>query len=171
MSKIGKARDLGVRLATGALAGAVATWAMKTVTSLLESKQDVSAKVEEAFAEKKPAEEVIVDRVSKKMGKRLSRKKRKRAVEGVKWGLGVGSGVATAWARRSLGAGSSLTKGALFGVATFLLVDEILKPALGVHKGPKALPWQTHARAFAGHATYGLVNAGVRKAAGKVLPA
>ncbi len=171
MSKIGKARDTAFHLATGALAGAVATWAMKKVTAFLESRQDVSAQVEESFAEKKPAEEVIVDRVSKKMGKRLSRKKRKRAVEGVKWGIGVGNAMLLALARRKLGTDSSLARGALFGLVSFLLVDEVLKPAIGVHKGPTELPWQTHARAFAGHATYGLVNAGVRKAAGRILPA
>lgn len=170
MSKIGTARDKGLKLATGLVAGAVATWAMKKVTSMLESSQKTGSKVEEAFAEKKPAEEVIVDKVSKTFGKRLSRKQRKRATKGVKWGLGVGNGVAIAMARRRLGAGDSLLRGALFGIATFVIVDEILKPAIGVHEGPGALPWQAHARQFAGHATYGLVNAGVRKAAGRVLP-
>ncbi len=166
-----KIKDLAVRLATGAVAGAVATWAMKKVTEMIETAQDADTRVEEAFAEKKPAEDVLIDRASKRMGVKLSRGERRRAAQGLKWGLGVANGVAMAWLRRRMGATGSLARGALFGAVTFLLVDEMLKPAVGMHRNFSAIPWQTHARGLAGHATYGLVDAGVRRAIGRMLPA
>lgn len=157
-------KDLAIRLGTGAIAGAVATWAMKQVTDLLEANQKKKNKVRQAFAEKKSAQEAVVDRFREDLGVKMSRKERRRAVTAVKWGLGILNGVAMAWTRRRMGASTSLARGAALGMLSFLVVDELLKPAIGVRRKAKSVPWQTHARGFAGHATYGLVNAGVRKA-------
>ena len=162
-------RQLAVRGATGAVAGAGATWAMHTVTDYLARKQGKQRKIDKIRSRERPTEEVVVDRASKALGMHLKRGQRRRAAKGVKWALGVGSGVATAWARRRMGAADSLGRGALFGLVTFLITDELLKPMVGAAESPREYPWQFHVRRMIGHTTYGLVNAGVRKAVSRLL--
>jgi uncharacterized membrane protein YagU involved in acid resistance len=53
--------------------------------------------------------------------------------------------------------GSGLRRGLAYGAAFSLLVDEGLVPLLGLAPGPRAFPWQTHARGFAGHLVFGAV--------------
>ncbi|MFP4600410.1 MAG: hypothetical protein ACLFVJ_19295 [Persicimonas sp.] len=152
-----------LRITRGAVAGVVATFAMKRITSLLESRQRSSPAVGRGFRPRKPAERALVDRMNKRFGWGMSRRKRRKVSKRVKWALGATTGIANAWLRRRVGATDSLLRAAALGALTFLLADEVLKPALGVGIKPTKLPWPTHATALAGHATYGLVNAGVRR--------
>jgi hypothetical protein len=170
MSKITKTRDLGFRLATGLVAGAVATWAMKKVSSFVEQKENIDPEIEHARPGTKPTQEMIIDGVSGKLGVDLSPKQRDQADQALQWIMGAGGGAATAWVRKKTGAGQSLVRGVLLGVGTFILFEEIIKPAIGASRKPTELPWKVHARDLAGHATYGLVNSGVRKVAGRYLP-
>jgi hypothetical protein len=170
MSKITKTRDMGFRLATGVIAGAAATWAMKKVMAFVEQRENIDPQQEHAGANVKPFQEVIVDGVSDKLGVDLSPKKRQQADQALNWAMGAAGGAATAWVRKKTGAGHSLIRGALLGLGTFILFEEILKPAIGARRKPTELPWKMHARDLAGHAAYGLVNSGVRKAASRYLP-
>ncbi len=162
--KMADLTQTALRITRGAVAGAVATFAMKRITSLLESRQRSSPSVARGFRQRKPPERALVDRMNKRFGWGMSRRKRRKVSKRVKWALGVTTGIANAWLRRRLGATNSLLRGAVFGTLSFFLADEVLKPAIGAGTKPTKVPWPTHATALAGHATYGLVNAGVRRA-------
>jgi uncharacterized membrane protein YagU involved in acid resistance len=45
-----------------------------------------------------------------------------------------------------------------FGVAFWLLVDEVGNTVLGLTPPPAEFPWQTHIRGLAGHVVFGLVT-------------
>ncbi|MCA1673436.1 MAG: DUF1440 domain-containing protein, partial [Actinobacteria bacterium] len=45
--------------------------------------------------------------------------------------------------------------GLAFGTGFSLLVDELMNPLLGLTPGPRAFPWQAHARGLGGHLAFG----------------
>ncbi len=49
---------------------------------------------------------------------------------------------------------AALLKGLPFGAAFFVVVDEFVNVALGLTPGPRAFPWQAHARGLGGHLTF-----------------
>lgn len=84
---------------------------------------------------------------------RISEDERKKLGSAIHWAVGIGSGALYAAPRRRLaggGPGRELVTGALFGTAVWLLLDEIGNVALGLTPGPRAFPWQAHARSLAG---------------------
>ena len=128
-------------LIKGAIAGAVATWLMGKVTG---------ARYARGGSE-------VADKAAMVLGTRLGDEQRERLAAALHWALGIGAGAAYALLRRrfsALGRGSSLGVGTAFWAA----VDEGLVPALGLTPGPKAFPWQAHARGLAGHLTFGTVT-------------
>ncbi|HVH11643.1 MAG TPA: hypothetical protein VM759_01255, partial [Longimicrobium sp.] len=54
--------------------------------------------------------------------------------------------------------GADAAAGLAFGTFFFLAMDETANPLLGVTPGPRAFPWQAHARGLAGHAVFGAVT-------------
>ena len=165
---MGTLTNKAVHVARGAAAGALATFAMKGVMSLLESEKKMSIK--DAFQDRKPAEREVIDRLNKRYKWKMPRSKRAVAARGVRWGLGIGAGMLGSYLTRRLGAKGSPFKGAAVSAMMFILIDEVLKPTIGVRPKPKNVPLQTHAAALAGHTTYGLVNAGAEQAMERLLP-
>jgi uncharacterized membrane protein YagU involved in acid resistance len=53
---------------------------------------------------------------------------------------------------------SAAARGLTFGTAFFLVVDELMNPLLGFTPGPRAFPWQAHARGFGGHLAFGAAS-------------
>lgn len=49
-------------------------------------------------------------------------------------------------------------KGSLFGAATFVLLDEVINPMIGLAAAPNRYPWQRHARELSAHIIFGLVT-------------
>jgi uncharacterized membrane protein YagU involved in acid resistance len=128
-------------LIKGAIAGAVATWLMGKVTGARYARGGSG----------------VADKAAMVLGTRLGDEQRERLAAALHWALGIGAGAAYALLRRrfsALGRGSSLGVGTAFWAA----VDEGLVPALGLTPGPKAFPWQAHARGLAGHLTFGTVT-------------
>jgi hypothetical protein len=150
-----KQRALG--LLKGAAAGLVATVAMKGVVSLLESKKKM--RVKEAFNDRKPTENAFVDRINKRYKLKLSKSERVAWSRGLGWSIGAAAGALTSYLSRRIGAERSPLRSALLATVSFILVEEIFKPAFGVHPGPRQIPLQTQAAAIAGRATYGFVQA------------
>jgi uncharacterized membrane protein YagU involved in acid resistance len=59
---------------------------------------------------------------------------------------------------------ASKGSGALYGIGTFIVLDEIINPMLGVANRPSGYPWQRHARELTTHLIYGIVmNAALRR--------
>jgi hypothetical protein len=52
---------------------------------------------------------------------------------------------------------SSKGSGAVYGIGTFIVLDEIINPMLGLAAWPDHYPWQRHARELTTHLIYGAV--------------
>jgi uncharacterized membrane protein YagU involved in acid resistance len=125
----------------GAIAGAVGTWVMGKVTR------------------RKTSYGVAAEKAAHLAGASLDHDQRERLGLAIHWALGIGAGAAYAVLRRRFHA-LGRTAGLGFGTAFWALLDEGLVPTLGLTPGPRAFPWQTHARGFAGHLTFGTVTDG-----------
>jgi hypothetical protein len=144
----------------GAIAGAVATWVMGKVTSAMYEREDGWVRRAEDDARGgRTAYGVAVEKAARLAGASLDNGQRERLGLAIHWALGIGAGVAYAVLRRRFRA-MGRTAGLGFGTAFWALLDEGLVPALGLTPGPRAFPWQTHARGFAGHLTFGTVTDG-----------
>jgi hypothetical protein len=147
-------------LLKGAIAGAVATWVMGKVTDLMYAREDRWARRQEDDARVgKTAYGVAAERAAASIGATLGDKRREQLGSGLHWALGIGAGAAYAVLRRRFEP-IGRAAGFGFGTAFWAAIDEGVVPALGLTPGPRAFPWQTHARGLAGHLTFGTVTDG-----------
>ncbi len=141
----------------GAIAGAIATWLMGKATTALYDREDRMAREREDQARNgKTAYGVAAEKAASLAGAELTDGQRKQYGQAIHWALGIGAG-ALYGAVRPRSEVASTAGGLLFGAAFWLLMDETVTPALGLTKGPRAFPWQTHARGLAGHLVFGTV--------------
>ena len=153
-----------VTLALGAVAGLAATWVMGKATTFLYENEDKAARKREDKARGgRSAYQTAAEKVARLAGRKLTKAQSEKAGEAIHWAIGVGTGATYALLRRRNGGG--LGKGALLGTAVWILLDEVGNTALGLTPGPKAFPWQAHARGLAGHLVLGLTTEGLMKAA------
>jgi hypothetical protein len=144
----------------GAIAGAVATWVMGKVTSAMYEREDRWVRrAEDDVRGGKTSYGVAAEKAARLAGATLDNDQRERLGLAIHWALGIGAGAAYAVLRRRFRA-LGRTAGLGFGTAFWALLDEGLIPTLGLTPGPRAFPWQTHARGFAGHLTFGTVTDG-----------
>jgi uncharacterized membrane protein YagU involved in acid resistance len=153
-----KSESVVATLINGAIAGAVATWVMGKVTTQLYEREDKSAREREDQARGgETAYGIAAQKAADAAGVTLSKEKRQKAGEAIHWALGVGAGATYALVRRRFDAVGKAA-GLGFGTGFWLLMDELAVPLAGLTPGPKAFPWQTHARGLAGHLSFGLVT-------------
>ena len=139
----------------GAVAGAVGTWLMGKATTFMYQKESRQARhKEDAERGGKTAYGVAAEKTAHAAGASLSSAERKQAGKGIHWALGIGTAAAYG-AARQLWPKAAAGGGLLFGAAVWLVTDEIAVTALGLTPPPQDFPWQTHARALAGHLVYG----------------
>lgn len=151
---------IGSDLVKGAIAGAVATWVMGKVTSAMYDHEDPAARRREDRAhEGKTAYGAAAEKAAHLVGTDLDPQQRQQAGSAIHWALGMGAGAVYAVLRRRF-EGVGRAAGLGFGTMFWAAVDEGVVPALGLTKGPRAFPWQTHARGLAGHLTFGTVTDG-----------
>ena len=151
---------LGEDLLKGAIAGAVATLVMDRATTYLYQREGRRAREREDEARGgATAYEAAAEKGAALVGTRLTRAERQRGGSAIHWALGIGAGAAYAVLRRRLDLVGAAA-GTAFGTAFWALMDEGVVPALGLTPGPFAFPWQTHARGFLGHLTFGTVTDG-----------
>jgi uncharacterized protein DUF1440 len=153
-SRRSNAHGLGEDLIKGAIAGAVATWVMGKLTGAIGARRR-----EDEARSGKTSYGVLAERAAGGMGATLDDRGRERYGLAVHWALGVGSGALYAVLRRRFGS-LGRAAGVGFGTMFWAAVDEGLVPALGLTPGPRAFPWQAHARGLAGHLTFGTVTDG-----------
>ncbi len=97
------------------------------------------------------------ERLADAAGYHLADDGKGRAGTAIHYATGVAAGMKYAAFRRyrpRLARGFGLP----FGVAFFLLMDELMNPLLGLTPGPRAFPWQAHARGLGGHLAFGAAN-------------
>ena len=155
-----KEHGLDEDLIKGAIAGAVATWVMGKVTNTMYQREDRGARRQEDDArEGKTAYGVAAEKAGELLGEPSSKEQNEQVGAAIHWALGIGAGAVYAVLRRRFNAVGRVA-GLGFGTAFWAVVDEGLVPALGLTPGPRAFPWQTHARGLAGHLTFGTVTDG-----------
>lgn len=144
-------------LLKGAVAGAVAWWAMDGVLRLFRDRQAPAvSRAEDRARGGVPALEVAAERGAGVVGVSLREPERQAGGTALQWTVGIGAGVLyAALGRRFPRARAG--RGLAYGAAFSLLVDEGAVPLLGLSPGPLAFPWQTHARGLIGHLVFGAV--------------
>jgi uncharacterized membrane protein YagU involved in acid resistance len=151
---------LGEDLIKGAIAGAVATWVMGKVTNTMYEREDRWARRQEDDArEGTTAYGVAAEKAGRAMGTSLNQDQNEKIGAAIHWALGVGAGAVYAVVRRRFASVGKIA-GLGFGTVFWAAVDEGVVPALGLTPGPRAFPWQAHARGLAGHLTFGTVTDG-----------
>ncbi|HEY2896578.1 MAG TPA: DUF1440 domain-containing protein [Gemmatimonadaceae bacterium] len=141
----------------GMVAGALATWLMGKATTVLYERESKAVRRREDQARGgKTAYGVAAEKVARLAHEQLSNEQRSRFGNGIHWTLGVSAGALYGVLRPRVRAVRS-GHGLLFGAAFFLIMDELVTPAFGLTPGPRAFPWQTHARGLAGHLVFGTV--------------
>lgn len=144
-------------LIRGAVAGAVAWWAMDQVLMALYDREDPVVRGRETGARGGvPALERVAERGASSIGLALTERERRQAGTALQWTVGIGMGALYGALRGRL-PGVRAGRGLRYGAAASLLVDEGLIPLLGFTPGPTAFPWQTHARGLVGHLVFGVV--------------
>jgi hypothetical protein len=150
-------RELVTDIALGAAAGALATWVMGQVTTLLYEHEDEEAREREDEArDGSSAFGVAAGKIAGLFRRELSDAQQQALGSKLHYALGIGTGASYAVLRHHVPRADAL-QGTAFGTVFWLLVDEGANPALGFTPGPRRFPWQTHARGLAGHVVFGAV--------------
>lgn len=133
-------------------AGAAAAMAKNAVTTWIYEHEDPDARRREDAARNDTfAYEVAAGKGAQLLHVRLDDRQTARAGQALHWSLGIGSVLLYAYLRKRSPRLRAL-HGLAFGVPfTWLVLDEFANPILGLSPPPKRFPWQTHARALAGH--------------------
>lgn len=143
----------------GAAAGVIGTVVMDLFTWNMYRRESSAtyAREKAAQAEGKWVGHVAAEKLAKKLGKEPSARGLYAAGKGIHFMLGIGPAVAYALLRqRNPRVATGL--GALFGLAVFILNDELAAPAAGLASGPKKYPWQAHLRGLVGHLAFGIAT-------------
>jgi hypothetical protein len=150
-------------LCAGLAAGLLATLAMEGWKSLVESTagaignggQGKSQQKKGSGDDEQPATEKVGRRISRRLvGRDLDDDSAALASEAVHYGYGTLMGGVYGLLGEIFPA-VTIASGAPWGVAMFLLGDEVMVPALGLAKGPTEVPAATHAQALGAHLVYG----------------
>ena len=151
--------DLPLDLLKGAVAGAVAVWAMDRLGWALWNREDPAALARERAArvEGMDPAHVLANRVADAVGRPLQPRQPHPAGIAVHYGIGMAPAMAYAALRRQTPA-LRTGRGLAYGLGMFLLVDEGVVPALGLASGPAAYPWQAHARGLVTHLLLGVAT-------------
>lgn len=147
--------NLAGDVARGAIAGAVAWWAMDhALRRMRDHEGDDARRREDRARGGVPALEVAAARVADAAGRPLSVDGRQAGGRVAQWLVGIGGGMVFGVLAPRVPAVRA-GRGLAFGAAFSLVVDEGITPLLGLAPGPAAFPRQTHARGFIGHLLYG----------------
>jgi hypothetical protein len=140
---------------SGALAGAAATWLMNQATTWMYAMEGEAARERENAARGgSTAYANAASTLAETVDVTLSEESRQQGGSLLHWLTGTGAGVAYAVARRRWPL-VARAAGLPFGAGFFLAIDEGVNTALGFTPGPRASPWQTHARGLVGHLVFG----------------
>lgn len=158
------------KLLKGAVAGAAGVWVMDRLTWYMYRNEDPKAYKQEkkAQVDGKYAAHAAAEKMLGGLSKNLSDKQFYAAGKVIHYALGMLPGAMYAAYRHRL-KGLSAGSGLLYGLGLFIVVDEVVAPLLGFTSGPKAYPWQAHARGLAGHLALGATTDASLKLLNKTL--
>lgn len=166
----GKDGELITDMMKGAVAGAVAVWAMDKVGWYMWNHEDPQALQQEREARPgglDPAH-VMVNRAAEAMGTELTPKQPHPAGVAMHYGLGVMPGALYGALHKRVGAVGA-AGGLAYGLGLFLLQDEGLNPIIGTSGTPGEYPWEAHWRGLVSHLVLGAVTNATVKALDQVV--
>lgn len=142
----------------GAAAGAVGTWAMDVVTWTIYRREDpvTLMREKEVRVFGKDSAHAAAQRVARQVGSDAAEMEPNAAGIAIHAGLGMVPGAVYPALRRRLPwlrAGG----GAVWGLALFVLNDEIVGRLLRIQGPQHKYPWRTHLRGLLGHLMLGVV--------------
>ncbi|WP_245557667.1 DUF1440 domain-containing protein [Deinococcus peraridilitoris] len=143
----------------GAVAGAAGVWVMDRIGWYMYLREDESALQREIEARPgglDPAH-VIANRLANALGKQLIPQQPNPWGIVVHFALGVMPGALYGVLRHRLPT-LSQGQGVVYGLSLFMMNDEIANPLLKLSGGPRAYPWQAHARGLVEHVVLGMVT-------------
>jgi hypothetical protein len=142
----------------GAVAGTVATWVMDRVDWFMY-RREPEASQRQTWAvrpEHKDPAHVIASKTSQALGGEPIPQNHSAGLA-VHYTIGIAPAAVYGVLRgRVPGVGAG--RGLAYGLAMFVLEDEIANPAMGFAAPPQRYPWQPHARGLVSHVIYGLVT-------------
>ncbi|MEX1069632.1 MAG: DUF1440 domain-containing protein [Chloroflexota bacterium] len=145
-------------MAVAMVGGFVATKAMEPVTTALYGAESEADRERERQVSPGVPYRVAAEKVTRRLGLRLSDPQLDRAGLIFHYGLGVGWAPLYAVLRRRWRVPAPQA-GIATGLALFAIVDEGLNPIIGSSAPPQAHPVASHVRGFVGHLAYGLALA------------
>lgn len=153
------AEPIVMHLIKGTVAGAAGVWVMDQVGWYLYRRENTEALIQEQRARVGGLDtaHAAVNQIAGLFGKSPDPKQPNAAGIGLHYALGMLPGALYAAFRArqpTLQAG----QGALYGLGLFIVNDELVAPALGWASGPKAYPWQAHARGLVAHVALGMAT-------------
>jgi uncharacterized membrane protein YagU involved in acid resistance len=159
----GKRQNVFKGLAAGLVAGGLASFAMDTYWWVMQksmgARPEQKPRPGDDVKENEPATQVMADRVARALtGKEVPNEMKPAAGVGAHYAAGILSGAlfgAAAALRPRLG----VLGGIFYGVAIWLLVDEIGIRALDMAPNPSKVPTHEHVQALGAHMVYGSATA------------
>ena len=141
---------VGRDVLAGALAGGAAVW----LISKMDWSLDHTGRADRASTGPASA---AAGQAADAAGVRMNPQQTQAAARTVHYGIGIGIGALYGLLR---GMAPSVTtgRGSLFGVATFILGDEIGAPALGLARGPLEYAARDHAKSALAHVVFGVLT-------------
>lgn len=149
------------------IAGAVAGFVLKKVDGYLGAKQHDHKDQEQAEEDVFASEKQIVSKALDELPLEATRTQKKWMARGVKVFLGVLVSSVTRTLRDKLTRGrGSVFGGAMFGIVSYIVVDKIMQPLLGVAESPLDDDPMSHLRGLVSHAAFGVVDTATRQMLG-----
>jgi hypothetical protein len=164
-------------LSAGAIAGVSAAWAMARFTSLwiravsprkASSSRSVAAGTSHLSQDDRATAALIRVAALHLLSRTLTTREERAVVPLVRYGFGAATGAAYGLLTFRLSAG--VITGAVWGIALWLIGDEIVLPLLERSSGALPEPRAAHAQAFAAHIVYGITTDAVHRTMWRAAP-
>ncbi len=145
-------------LTKGAAAGAVAVWIMDRLDWWMVEHEDQRAwrRTQEVRPNHQDPAHNMAGMVAEAVGLERPGQPHPAGIA-VHYAVGMVPAALYAANRKHL-PGGVVSRGLLYGLALFLVEDEVLNPALGMAAAPQKYPWQAHARGLVAHLALGLAT-------------
>ena len=143
----------------GAVAGAVAVWAMDRVDWFMWRRVDPRARAQTTRVRPgcEPPSHALVSKMECFAGLKPTERQHDLAGNITHYAIGVAPAAGYALMREKL-PGRGVSRGVVYGLSLFLVQDEAMNSLSGLAAKPSAYPWQAHARGLVAHLVYGVTT-------------
>ena len=153
------------RMVRGVVAGAVAGVVLKKVDEFIRGKQSTRSPSREGEPEKILRPELrAVERLSETFSVEMDDEQKEAAANIMKFAMmAIVSTVSRSIRSHTSSKRGPILGGALFGVLSYIVVDQVIHPLLGFSRSPFNVPTKDHLREAAAHAVSGIADNATRQ--------